>query len=115
MTPEEWIGNQPKFKSLVEEALNNLNANMDALYIELYGEPPVRCRRCNRILVPRRIWYVIPVPERYSGFEPVGKENEGHSCRITNRRSERPGLLPDLEVSRLRALVGFTVNGRKVG
>jgi len=110
MNREEWIQNQPRFIQLVENALAMLNAESDALYLELYGEEPKRCQRCNRIMVPRRIWNHIPSSQRYSGFESTGNGKEGNSCWITSRRAS---TLPEREVSRLRGLVGYNPDSKE--
>lgn len=110
METSEWLRGQVHLVDTIEAALAKLNKELDEQYRELFGEDPVRCHRCNRITIPRRIWYAVPLGMRYSAFVPVGKGNECHSCRITYRRADEEGRKPPIdtaEVARLRILVNF--------
>lgn len=110
MKAEEWLRGQTHLVDTIEAALAKLNKELDDQYRELFGEEPTRCRRCNRIVISRNVWYSVPVGMRYSAFVPCGKGDECHSCRITSRRRAEDGGNPSLspaEVSRLRASVNF--------
>lgn len=110
-TEQEWLDLIDRFEGMWAEAQAKLDLHFRGLFED---EDPtlVRCNRCQRVMIPRKLWDRMPKESRPKLFVPFGSSGHCHSCyHVATRKQEiaaaRSTPLSEAEVTRLRKQVGL--------